>query len=99
MSTHAERVKEAERAVVEASVARRSVFNESISGRVDEWKAQLMLAIDALDACVDALLSLRAATCPTCGGSGEKFGGYDGFGEPVDVPCPAGCERGRKVGA
>ena len=78
--THAEAVQAAERQVVEAVLARR------IAERRANWHA----ADPEIAEPADALLALRAATCPTCGGSGvEVLAQYEG-------DCPAGCERGKR---
>lgn len=87
MATHADAVREAERAVVEAAV---------------EWDARpggvaALNATAALYDAIKALLALRAATCSVCGGTGEitvasTRGGY----ATDDIRCPAGCERGKR---
>ena len=61
--THAERVREAERAVIEA------VIRRHLAALKHDW---LLTGHEErnLEAATVALLALRAATCQTCGGTG-----------------------------
>lgn len=104
MSTHAEAVRAAKDAVVEAAralhVAHAELVAEQGISRPDGGAQEQALAVmcnaayeASLDA-VDALLALEAETCPTCGGAGVVEMHEDVRGR---MTCPAGCERGRKV--
>ncbi len=83
--THAERVREAERAVLDEAI--------KYAGYEEYNSAPLCRA-------TDALLALRAATCPTCGGTGVR-NGHPGWCDREHMfpaspsPCPAGCDNGR----
>ncbi len=78
--THAEKLHQAERAVIEKAIAWHNVTAGPRFTSEHE---------DALDRAVKALVRLRAATCPTCGGTGSV--------ETAVWParCPAGCDNGR----
>ena len=87
--SHADRIAQAERAVIDAAVATREAGLRAVAemtaahnagqDRTDAWKREMPLR-DRLrradDAAVDALLALRAQTCPECGGSG--------IGKPIE---------------
>ena len=72
--THAEAVQQAKDALVEAACTYR-----------DSWDRAART--DVLGA-VDAYRALLAATCPTCGGTGEDADEY--------IRCTANCDNGRK---
>lgn len=84
--THADKVREAEREVVEAAVEFTTHPDRPLGNKVD--------------AAVDALLALRAATCPTCGGSGYSAGPVDNPYRPgsgdIGIACRAGRDAGRR---
>lgn len=87
--THAERIREAERAIFAAADHWRAVRGESFATRED--------AAHRLDEALKERDYLRAATCPTCGGTGDgersRYAGCPGI---VTPPCPAGCDAGRR---
>jgi RecJ-like exonuclease len=95
--THAERVREAERAVVRAAEGQRfkaaSVmrFTGGPLGRDNDYIGFTCQTNEAME----TLHELIAQTCPECGGTGkvpeiEQCVGCD------MKPCPAGCDAGRK---
>ena len=86
MSQHSERLQAAERAVIDAAVATREAGLRAVAemtaahnagqDRTDAWKREMPLRdrlrrADA--AAVDALLTLRAQTCPECGIVAKKL--------------------------
>ena len=91
--SHADRIAQAERAVIDAAVATREAGLRAVAemtaahnagqDRTDAWKREMPLR-DRLrradDAAVDALLALRAQTCPECLGDGRKHT-YDANGQ------------------
>lgn len=95
--THADRVKEAERAVIEAALAQEykarsviGVLREPLGKNTD-----YVVFTAQTNEAVGALLALSAATCQECRGDGDHpdhdyHGGY---------PCPANCDNGRRRGA
>lgn len=91
MTSHADRVREAERAVVEAAVAQATCL---------EYHATLKCVHEKLDPAVDALLALRAATCSECEGYGVKARiiqrAPDWEEKRLIETCPAGCDAGRR---
>lgn len=100
--THADRVKEAERAVIEAALAQEykarsviGVLREPLGKNTD-----YVVFTAQTNEAVGALLALSAATCPECGGEGVQRGAYqDGLTMrwiPDSVPCPAKCDNGRR---
>jgi hypothetical protein len=74
--SHAERVREQERRVLEA---------------VDKW-AQNELESDDLASENINLVFLHAETCPECKGEGTVHLEL----ECANLPCPAGCDNGRR---
>lgn len=82
MATHRERIEQAEREVVEAAIAQ---------SHCTEYHGELECVRKRLHPAVDALLALRAACCPECGGSGARH-----LMQPHEAPCPAGCDNGRR---
>jgi hypothetical protein len=94
--THAERIREQERAVLEAAKALHHTRADLAPESTPLWSA--------LWASTDTLLALEAETCPECGGVGaskvfvEEDPGSDTFGYQR-IPCPAGaaCDNGRRV--
>lgn len=87
--THADRIREAERAVIEAVI-----IASKVSRDPDVGVADAHIAYNREERAVDALLALRAATCPKCGGMGAVFG--DDPRMSFAPPCPAGCDSGRR---
>lgn len=85
--THAEKVREAERKVIEKAIA----WDKAPGGRV------ALYATSDLHSALDHLETLSAATCPTCGGTGDREATYDSD-DGRFIPrwsCPAGCDNGR----
>lgn len=94
--THADRVREAESAVVEAAA---EYYGKWLTMERPPAGAPAYAVLDA----VAALLALRAETCPECGGAGsaDDFGPLTGplaFDTVTGnmIPCPAGCDAGRR---
>lgn len=85
--THADRVREAERTVVEAAVASRLADALMPSGHT--------LRATVTEA-VDALLALRAATCTYCDGYGTSDSARDISEGRRGPRCPANCDAGRR---
>lgn len=86
MTTHRERIEQAEREVVERAVEQANVWT---GGRGDFNEAA-----HGTNEAAYALLALRASCCPECGGTGVRFPLIaDGFGYAQN--CPAGCDNGR----
>jgi hypothetical protein len=87
--THAERIRDAERAVVEAATG----LIQSQAGLLAAAKYVV------LERAVDALVVLRAECCPECKGTGyvarrdDGMNECDEYGDPV---CPAHCDAGRR---
>lgn len=90
MSTHADRIREAERAEL---LAGEQYFRDKGSQHGQKRAA----ALKWLTRCISERLALRAATCPTCGGTGDgersRYAGCPGI---VTPPCPANCDNGRR---
>jgi hypothetical protein len=94
--THAEKVREAERAVIAAAIAQAHkehsvtyILQKPLGSDTD----YVVFTVQTNDR-LRELESLRAATCPTCYGTGTvetavwPVGGL--------AACPAGCDNGRK---
>lgn len=97
MSSHADKVRELERAVVEAAVAVATTPHDTWGiglGHKDTCAA--CEADVALHVATDALLAARAEACETCGGDGDTMKAIGDCGVGV-YPCPAGCDNGRKA--
>lgn len=88
--THADAVRDAERAALEASEALRK-------SPVFACDFLVPVAAEFRDK-MDAMLDARAATCPECGGTGETRTWVEisvGHSAVATIPCPAGCDNGR----
>lgn len=87
--SHSERVRELERAVVEAAV---TLVDEANPARVGSYDYS---DTDPLEAAVFALLAACADTCEKCGGDGDTMKAIGDCGVGV-YPCHAGCDGGRR---
>ncbi len=81
MSTHSERIREAERKVIEAAM-------HWATGERASNDAELLESVRALHA-------LALAACPKCGGTGSVTHHIDEDDTPVVIRC-SGCDNGRK---
>ena len=87
--THADALREAERAVLMA------VANRRAAQRLNDGQAMLF-ALMAEDAAYDEWECLRAETCPMCGGDGEVLVREGDGGPIVGRACCPSCDAGRR---
>ena len=98
---HADALRDAERKVVEAAKAFAETYEPDLDDEVIENaeggdENDIFDGIMTLDAAVDALLALEAATCEACKGNGEWLDSAYMTGQ--QKPCPECKGTGRKDG-